>query len=121
MHWPEVLEAYEEAPDADNRRYVYESYKGMFGVKRGPPNLKGMWRMLKAEEHPDLLQKFINGVFRLDPARCKEWIANNRERYQEIIDKWKNTKGWSFYGNDLEKQLNTLEKIEPDLWRFWNS
>jgi len=100
--WTDVIEMFENAPDHDNRRYVFEYYKGdRFGEKKEKPQLDKCWEMLEKENHPNNLSGWLSFLYKQEPEKVENWIERNQEKLQKAMDD-------EYYGNQLKQVVDYI-------------
>jgi hypothetical protein len=101
--WEDVIEMFEEAPDQDNRRYVFYHYRGDHFGRKQEPQLDKLWEMLDREEHPHNLYEFLTFLYKQDAGRVEQWVGQNRETVDKAIED-------PSYGEQLGKSVAYIDQ-----------
>lgn len=102
--WKDVLQAYEEAQEYDNRKYVAEGYTEL-------GETQGLVRMENKEEHPSVLYKIIQGLRKLG-YNVKQLINQHKTKYDKIqqMSQSDPKSGYAYYAEDLRREITSIER-----------
>jgi hypothetical protein len=87
--WWDLVELFENAKDAVNRRYVFDMYAGGIFNMDHPPKLDKMFKMLENETHPEVLNNALYKLHKIgqnnDEVHKKnlDWV----NRHEDVIEK----------------------------------
>ena len=102
-NWEDVVEMYEKASDQDNRRYVFDHYRGDRFGKEQEPQLDKCWKMLEREEHPHNLYEFLTFLYKKEPGKVEAWINQNQDKLDKAIKD-------PTYGEQLGQSVDYIKK-----------
>jgi hypothetical protein len=87
--WWDLVELFEKAKDAVNRRYVFDMYAGGIFHMDHPPKLDKMYRMLEDETNPEVLNSALYKLHKIGQnnnevhKKTLDWI----NRHENVIEK----------------------------------
>lgn len=97
LGWTDVLEEYEDAPDADNRRYVADAYQYL--RESGP-----LLRMAEAEENPQTMKAILRGLDEIG-VDIAAVVSRDPERVNRLRSEIVDQPVWNYHASELDNYL----------------
>ena len=99
--WNDVLKLYEDAPDNDNRRKVFDCYDGNYGKTAQQP--EKMLEMLYKEPTAENLHHFLSRCYKIKPQETLKFIEEKD---------WLDLLNQKYYGEELKRVLDNIKQRE---------